>query len=1544
MSGVRKLLLLAAAMLALFCGHNAAADGVPGQQALAAPLVAWGAAAPGERRALALAISKYSAALDPIETASLAQFLAAYPNSDYRVSLWLDIGLAHEHAADYAAAIVAFERGLAAAGPPGRLGYTPDEAVADQILAELLKLQTGFANQSELASLLADPRVSADGGVLTAPALVARRSLWALRHTPDQMNLCGAVALQEMLAAAHRKAVPFATMPQLRSAQGGLTLAALARVADAAGMPVRAIRVSADAPIPVPSVMHWRMGHYVAIIAVRNGRYLVDDPALEQEVSVSRDVLEYNASGYYLVPANVAVAAGWRVASANELASIRGGGVTVAPDPSRTDSDTPICLPCLVNALFSGADPGMPTYAISTLLASIRISDNPVGYHPPVGPDAEFQITYNQQDDSLPATPDFGNLGPQWSDNFISFVQDDPNDPGSSVTLALAGGGYRSYLGYNRQTGAFTPEEAKGAILTRVSATEYKRVFADGTEDIYAEPDGSTSNPRRIFLTRKVDRYGNAMTLTYDTSLRLMSITDAIGQATTLHYTNATYPLLLTRVTDPYGRTATIGYDASGRLDSLTDAMGMQSSFTYNAAFTLPSTFIASMTTPYGTTSFAGSFGTTYNPYPYWVTATDPLGNTERDEAEQEWDYPAFSESNPPAMPGTTLFNEYLNSRDAWYWDKAAYAKITDKSKLATPGYNVADYEKAVVTHFQHQVANDEAEDTSGVAESVLNPLERNLANPAYTSRIWYAHPGDGAGVFSPSTGYTGSLDLPSQIARILPDGTTQLTQIRYNAEANITSLIDPMGRETDTTYAANGIDVTAITQKSQLAGGGANITAFTYNKTHEPLTATDAAGQTTTFTYNGKGQVLSVTNALNQTTNFNYNGKAQLATVLDADGKLAESFTYDNVGRIATATDSQGYTLRYAYDNLDRVVTITYPDNSTRHYTYTRLDITSITDRLGRITRLAYDANRNVTAVTDPLGRTVHYGYDPDGRLISLTDAQGQKTAWTRDLEGRVTSKISADGTRMTYAYDSAGRMISRTDALGQVTNYTYTKDDKIAAVHYANTKNPTASVSFTWDSVYPRIDAMTDGTGKTSFAYVPVGTDGALQLASETGPSGSVSQYAYAYDALGRINKLTVAGVTQDATTYDALGRDVTDTTPLGAFNTAYLGETGQVSSVTALAQKIAGVSAVTSYSYLANSGDRRLSGISFTADASSNETLATDAAARITARTDGTGKIESYSYDAADRLIAGSVSAPTASSENYTYNAADFISAKSGETTAANNWTATNTGLVNDIGSLTPSGGLGRTYTYDANGNVLSDGLRTYTWDAENRLLSITEISTGHVSSFTYDALGRRVAITENSGVTLTSTGYLWCGATICAAYQSGAVTARYQPQGEIQYSGGTGADYYYERDHLGSVLSLTNSTGTVEGTLATDAYGNTLSQTGTAPTFGYAGMFLHQPTTTITPIYLTLNRAYDPYSGRWLSRDPAGEGGGINLYGYVQQDPITGYDLFGLSACPLSGSALAADAQANATNYSSTGGCVGAVRKDLARSNERPGIVA
>jgi RHS repeat-associated protein len=55
-----------------------------------------------------------------------------------------------------------------------------------------------------------------------------------------------------------------------------------------------------------------------------------------------------------------------------------------------------------------------------------------------------------------------------------------------------------------------------------------------------------------------------------------------------------------------------------------------------------------------------------------------------------------------------------------------------------------------------------------------------------------------------------------------------------------------------------------------------------------------------------------------------------------------------------------------------------------------------------------------------------------------------------------------------------------------------------------------------------------------------------------------------------------------------------------------------------------------------------------------------------------------------------------------------------------------------------------------------------------------------------------------------------------------------------------------------------------------------------------------MYMHQ----ISGLNLTYFRAYDPNTAKWLSRDPLGERGGINLYGYVGNNPIWAIDPFGL----------------------------------------------
>src|SRR5438105_235712 len=86
--------------------------------------------------------------------------------------------------------------------------------------------------------------------------------------------------------------------------------------------------------------------------------------------------------------------------------------------------------------------------------------------------------------------------------------------------------------------------------------------FPDGSKKIFGQPNGSAGANRRVYLTQIADSAGNALTLTYDQDLRIVAVTDAIGQVTTLTYGGINLTnRLLTRVTDPFGRFAAFDYE-----------------------------------------------------------------------------------------------------------------------------------------------------------------------------------------------------------------------------------------------------------------------------------------------------------------------------------------------------------------------------------------------------------------------------------------------------------------------------------------------------------------------------------------------------------------------------------------------------------------------------------------------------------------------------------------------------------------------------------------------------------------------------------------------------------------------------------------------------------------------------------------------------------------------------------------------------------------------------------------------------------------------
>ena len=471
----------------------------------------------------------------------------------------------------------------------------------------------------------------------------------------------------------------------------------------------------------------------------------------------------------------------------------------------------------------------MARYAVHTMLVNLNISDTPVGYSPPRGPAAPFRVTYNQRDSFQPQIFTYWNLGSRWTTDWLAYVTDDPLNGAQPATVYLRGGGQETHTGFNPATGGYAVHYRRRAQLVRVSGSPilYRRLLADGTFEEYGQPDGALAFPRKVLLTRLVDAQGNALSFTYDASLRLVAATDAVGQVTTLSYERPGDPLKVTKVTDPFGRAATFEYDASGHLLRITDVVGITSAFEYGA-----SDFISALVTPYGRTSFVtGSSGTDR-----WIDVTDPLGAAERIEYRN---HVSGIPDREPAAPSGFSNNISLTYRNTFYWDKRQY--------LLGQG----DYSQATVYHWLHTQSGSQ---TAGTLESEKKPLE---------GRVWYLYPGQGRPYDE------GTSTRPSTIARVLDDGTTQKYQYEYNARGKRIKEIDPLGRETVYVYGTNnvpdanpttgdGIDLLQVKRKHGTNYDG--LTSYTYNDKHQPLAITDARGATTAYTYDTAGQVLTVT------------------------------------------------------------------------------------------------------------------------------------------------------------------------------------------------------------------------------------------------------------------------------------------------------------------------------------------------------------------------------------------------------------------------------------------------------------------------------------------------------------------------------------------------------------------------------------------------------------------------------------------------------------------------------------------------------------
>lgn len=1350
-------------------------------------------------------------------------------------------------------------------------------------------------------------------GAAASGLTAARQKHWFLVNKHEQALFSGPEALKTLAMAGGSLTERVSrTIAAYVAPHEGTSLVALKALAESAGVSLQMRYYERPEEIPPMSIVHLRTQHYSTLVSRQGGQFVLRDLAFGGEMYLTEAAFRDEASGYVLTNQSET---GSRVVGDNEAAKVFGHCL---PGAGYFDEGCPCGG--------GGGGAGMPAYYLHPLAAAVMIYDRPLEYQPPRGPGVSFKLTFNHRSGRQGTSQAYGSIGSQWSHAWLSYVQDNNSTvlpPYAWTSVLLRGESVESFNSFS----GFTHWKSR-ATLVKVAndPPRYERRLPDGGMEVFAFPDRAASLPnRKVFLTEVIDPQGQSLTFTYDSSVRLVAVTDAIGQVTTLDYLDSGNPLKLTKVTDPFGRTALMTYDASGRLASITDAIGMTSSFAYET-----NGFLVSMTTPYGTTTFRNGDPSSLSNAILRVDATDPEGGTERIEFHQSnTAQQAASVPSGEVPTGFSVWNLQLDQRNSLYWDKRAM--------MEAPG----DVSRAVVTHWlmREDAAYDAHPLSRAIPHSIKKPLE---------TRVWYRYPDQGPSNYS----VAGTSDQPSLVARKLNDGTTQLDQYAYNAMGNVTSHIDPVGRETTFVYSLSGID---LIETRQTTGIGYDIlSAYGNYLNHRPQLLADHGVGPSTISYSSSGRPLVVTNAKNEVTSYAYEAGDLYLMSIARNGIDVATFEYDALGRISTVSDSQGYEVGFEYDGLNRVTKRTYPDGTYEENGYARLDLVRERDRQGRTTEYFYDRLGRLTATRDPLGRVTRQEWCVCGAIDRLVDPNGNTVAWDRNATGRVVKQTRATLAITAYTYDATGRLLSMTDPKGQVSSYSYFPDDSVHTMQFSNSAVATPAVTYSYDSFYRRMASMIDGGGTTSYTYRTAGQLGAGMLASVDGPlSNDVIEYTY--DELGRVVGRTVNGTAnQVVLEFDTRGRVSAEVNNLGEFETAYVGASNNVESVTypngqvslyeyfpannsgrlqhirhlapngatlsrhdytydvvgnvaSWTQQLVGASTVWAFGYDAanqlNDASKwsvggtpvQLEHHIFGYDAAGNRKFeqhgnastatAYDALNRATARgPGGTIGIAGVTNEPARIVIQGQP-VPTAPDNTFRGSAPVSVGANVISITAVDP-TGNSTNHQYQVTQSGPSASV----VYDQNGNMTSDGIRTFEWDARN---SVTAVNVGaHRTEMFYDGMMRRVRIIEKeSGVAQSDTRLIWCEDVLCET-RTGSDSRRIFQHGELLNS----AAQFFTRDHLGSVIDVVDERDQHIAQYSYDPWGQRSLNFGTdATSIGFTGHEWHSQT------FLTFTRfrQYDAASGRWTSEDPASFADGLNLSRYAQNNPVSVVDPLGLA---------------------------------------------
>ncbi len=713
------------------------------------------------------------------------------------------------------------------------------------------------------------------------------------------------------------------------------------------------------------------------------------------------------------------------------------------------------------------------------------------------------------------------------------------------------------------------------------------------------------------------------------------------------------------------------------------------------------------------------------------------------------------------------------------------------------------------------------------------------------------------------------------------PTQRTYTTSYQYNSFGQLT-LID--GPRTDVS------DITTLEYYANSPGEGNNrgqlkaiVNALNQRTEFSEYDANGNVGKIkdpnnveTQYTYDERNRVKTITNlSTTAQTQYFYDIRGNLDHVILPEGNQI-IFSYNLANKLTEIRDNLGNKIQYQYDvegnrsreeikdpqdTLKKYLDITYdaynhlkriinPDASYTEYDYDgRGNRTSAKDPKNYTTTFTYDPLSRMKDMTQPLQPNIvtHYGYDTQDNQASITDPNANITQYYNDDFGRKDQTISPDTGTTKYQYDPAGNLIQKVDANGTIVNYTYDALNRLTAIQFPSDSNQ--NITFTYDSL-----SVTNGIGR---------------LTGRVDPSGS---YTFYYDAQGNLNKeeKTINSVLY--TTQYAFNKN--------NFMTSITYPTGRV--ITYTTDQVGRISQV---STTLNGQPKTLaSGIDYMPFGG------------IKALTYGNALTLNQGYDnqyGISSIVVGQIlNLAFGYDPNGNINSIlDVVNPPGGQPLEFPGTYSYQTG-TNKLTHIegTPS----IDYGYDLNANITTENTWTYVYDLSNQLIRVLQ-GGNQVGEYTFNGAGQRIKKVIGGATKIFH--YDLRGHIIAETDQNGQTLAEYVYLGDkllTMIKPGELA-YYFHNDHLGTPQVLTDGTGNIAWKAAYTPFGEAVTSISTVEN---PFRFLGQHYDAKTGLHYNYFRYYNPPIGRYLTPDPIGLEGGINLFAYVH-NPINTVDAWGLS---------------------------------------------